>query len=78
MRWRLNFTEPDASESVTGPGCKDVSRGGQALSLDLNGGPVKVWTGPDCTGTSAVVTSSVPDLSRVGFDKKIASIRFGG
>ncbi|MFE5581568.1 hypothetical protein [Kitasatospora sp. NPDC056531] len=73
----LNFTEPDASENIAGPGCKNTGRGDLALSLDLSGGPVKIWTGRDCTGTSAVVTSSIPDLSKIGFDKKIASIRFG-
>jgi len=36
------------------------------------------WTGPDCTGTSAVVSGDVADLSTIGFDKKIVSIRFGG
>ncbi|MQS14803.1 hypothetical protein F7Q99_21695 [Streptomyces kaniharaensis] len=73
----LNFTEPDASENIAGPGCKNTGRGDLALSLDLSGGPVKIWTGRDCTGTSAVVTSSILDLSKIGFDKKIASIRFG-
>ncbi|GAA2253629.1 hypothetical protein GCM10010430_41720 [Kitasatospora cystarginea] len=74
----VNFTEPKGSEAVAGPGCKNVQKGDQASSLDLSGGPVKIWTGRDCTGSSAVVTSSVPDLGAIGFDRKIASIRFGG
>jgi hypothetical protein len=63
---------------VGGPGCKNVEQPGLASSLQLSGGPVKIWTGSDCTGTSAVVTGDVADLSTIGFDKKITSIRFGG
>ncbi|WP_197085084.1 hypothetical protein [Saccharothrix sp. ST-888] len=73
----VNFTEPNGSEALAGPGCKNVSQANSASSLDLSGGPVKIWTGPDCTGTSAVVTGSIADLSTIGFDKKIVSIRFG-
>ncbi|MER7670162.1 hypothetical protein ABTY61_17055 [Kitasatospora sp. NPDC096128] len=73
----VKFSEPNGSEAVSGPGCKNVQKGSQAASLDLSGGPVKIWTGPDCTGTSAVVTAGIPDLTVIGFDMKIASIRFG-
>ena len=31
----------------------------------------------NCAGMSAVVTGDVADLSTIGFDKKIVSIRFG-
>jgi hypothetical protein len=55
-----------------------VAQPGLASSLQLSGGPIKIWTGPDCTGLSTVVTGNVNDLSTIGFDKKIVSIRFGG
>jgi predicted lipoprotein with Yx(FWY)xxD motif len=74
----INLTEPNGSEGVSGPGCQNVGQPGLASSLQLSGGPVKIWTGPDCTGTSKVVTGDVDDLSTIGFDKKIVSIRFGG
>jgi predicted lipoprotein with Yx(FWY)xxD motif len=73
-----NFTEPTGSEGVAGPGCQNVGQPNLASSLQLSGGPIKIWTGRDCTGTSAVVTGDVADLSRINFDKKIVSIRFGG
>jgi predicted lipoprotein with Yx(FWY)xxD motif len=73
-----DFSEPNGSEGVSGPGCQNVSQPDLASSLDLSGGPVKIWSQPNCTGASALVTSSVADLSTIGFDKKIASIRFGG
>jgi hypothetical protein len=73
-----NFAEPTGSEGVAGPGCVNVSQPGTASSLQLSGGPIKIWTGAGCTGTSHVVTSDVPDLGAIGFDKKIVSIRFGG
>lgn len=73
-----NFTEPNGSEGVSGPGCVTVSQPGTASSLQLSGGPIKIWTGAGCTGTSHVVTSDVPDLGAIGFDKMIVSIRFGG
>jgi hypothetical protein len=62
---------------VAGPGCQNVSQPNLASSLQLFGGPIKIWTGRDCTGTSSVVTGDVADLSKIGFDKKIVSIRFG-
>jgi predicted lipoprotein with Yx(FWY)xxD motif len=73
-----NFTEPDGSEGVSGPGCQNLNQPGLASSLTLSGGPIKIWTGRGCTGTSAVVTGDVADLAKIGFDKKIVSIRFGG
>lgn len=73
-----NFTEPDGSEGIAGPGCKNVAHPGLASSLRLTGGPVKVWSGAGCTGTSALVTDDVADLATIGMDKKITSIKFGG
>jgi len=72
-----NFTEPDGSEGAAGPGCRDLAQPGLASSVVLTGGPIKLFTGRRCTGTSAVITASVGDLAAIGFDKKIVSIRFG-
>jgi predicted lipoprotein with Yx(FWY)xxD motif len=73
-----NFSEPDGSVGAAGPGCQNVTPAFPALSVQLAGGPIKLWTGPDCTGTSTVVAGSVADLTTIGFDQPIASIRFGG
>ena len=67
----------DTSQGVSGPGCQNVGRPNVANRLQLDGGPVKIWTGPNCTGTSHVVTASIPDLNTIGFGDKIESIRFG-
>jgi hypothetical protein len=72
-------TDPadDASQGIAGPGCQNVPRPNVANRLELTGGPVKIWTGPNCTGVSHVVTASIPDLNTIGFGDKIESIRFG-
>jgi predicted lipoprotein with Yx(FWY)xxD motif len=67
----------DTSQGIAGPGCQNVARPNAANRLELTGGPVKIWTGPNCTGTSHVVTASIPDLNTIGFGNKIESIRFG-
>jgi predicted lipoprotein with Yx(FWY)xxD motif len=72
-----NFSEPDGSFGVSGPGCVPVPQPTQVSSIQLSGGPVKLWKGPGCTGESKVITASVPDLGAIGFDKQVASIRFG-
>jgi predicted lipoprotein with Yx(FWY)xxD motif len=73
-----NFQEPNGSVGAAGPGCQTLGLPFTTLSLQLDGGPVKIWTGPQCTGTAMVVTGSVPDLSAIGFNQPIASVRFGG
>lgn len=73
-----NLTEPNGSVGASGPGCQNLGRPFTALSLQLSGGPVKIWTGPDCTGDSALITDSVNDLTAIGFSQPIASVRFGG
>jgi predicted lipoprotein with Yx(FWY)xxD motif len=73
-----NFQEPNGSFGVAGPGCQAVPSGNLVQSLQLAGGPIKLWTAANCTGTSVVVSSSVADLNTIGFSDKIASIRFGG
>ncbi|MEV6902403.1 hypothetical protein [Amycolatopsis sp. NPDC051372] len=73
----INFSEPNGSFGVAGPGCVANPQPTQVSSIQLSGGPVKLWKGPNCTGQSMVITASVPDLSKIGFDKQVASIRFG-
>jgi predicted lipoprotein with Yx(FWY)xxD motif len=65
-------------QQVTGAGCQPVTRTDVASSLKVDGGPVKIWTGPGCTGTSKIVSGNIPDLNAVGFDNKIESVRFAG
>jgi Secreted repeat of unknown function len=72
-----NFGEPNGSFGVSGPGCQNAPQPDDAESLDLSGGPIEIWTGPNCTGTSAVVSGSVADLSTIGFSNQIVSILFG-
>lgn len=72
----VDFGEPDGSQGVSGPGCRNTTPA-LAASLQLSGGPVELFTGANCTGTSAVVSSSVADLSTMGFGKKVGSILFG-
>ncbi|MEV0185791.1 hypothetical protein AB0I54_41975 [Streptomyces sp. NPDC050625] len=70
-----NFQEPNGSIGVSGPGCKTV-RPFPAKSAQLLGGPIKIWSNPNCTGTSAVLAASVPDLSAIGFTEDVGSVRF--
>jgi predicted lipoprotein with Yx(FWY)xxD motif len=72
-----DFSEPDGSVGVAGPGCVDVRQPDLVRSIQLNGGPVKLWKGRGCTGKSTVITDSVADLDTIGFDQQVASIRFG-
>jgi predicted lipoprotein with Yx(FWY)xxD motif len=72
-----NFTEPTGSVGEAGPGCQTLGSPFSAKSLQLAGGPIKIWSGSGCTGTSAVVTDSTADLSTIGFNQPIASVRFG-
>jgi predicted lipoprotein with Yx(FWY)xxD motif len=72
-----NFSEPNGSFGVAGPGCQNVPAGSMVKSLQLTGGPVKLWAGSDCSGTSKVISADVPDLSAIGFPNGIGSIRFG-
>jgi predicted lipoprotein with Yx(FWY)xxD motif len=72
-----NFSEPNGSFGAAGPGCQNVPGGSLVQSLQLSGGPIKLWSAANCTGQSTVVTSDVADLSTIGFSGKLASIRFG-
>jgi hypothetical protein len=72
-----NFTEPDGSEGMAGPGCRNLAQPGLASSVVLTGGPVRLYAGRHCSGRSAVITGSVADLATIGLDKQVTSIRFG-
>ncbi|MFD7708368.1 hypothetical protein ACFV6E_21250 [Streptomyces sp. NPDC059785] len=63
----------DASQGVSGPGCQNVRFDG---SLQTGGGFVKVWDGPDCTGTSKFVEGDVADLLGSTGLKSVESVRF--
>ena len=72
-----NFAD-NGSQQVTGPGCQQVFRTNVASSIKLDGGPVKIWTGSNCTGKSMVISTDIADLAAIGFDNQVASIRFAG
>lgn len=72
-----DFSPNGGGEGKGGPGCRNVDMPGTASSLRIRGGPIKIWSGPDCTGRSAEVTKDIADLSTIGFDKKIVSVKFG-
>ncbi|MBV2353915.1 hypothetical protein KUM39_06000 [Streptomyces sp. J2-1] len=70
-----NFAD-NGSQAVSGAqSCEKVFRPTVASSLKTDG-TVKIWDGPNCTGRSAVVNGDIRDLSTIGFDNRIASIRF--
>jgi predicted lipoprotein with Yx(FWY)xxD motif len=71
-----NFSDNGASQGVAGPGCQAVPRPGVASSITTDGA-LKLWTGPNCTGKSVVITGDVADLASIGFDNVIQSVRFG-
>lgn len=71
-----NFAEPKGSTATAGPGCQNLTSPFTALSLQLSGGPIKLWSGKGCTGNSAVVSASVTDLSTV-FPHAVAAVKFG-
>lgn len=70
------FSEDNATQGLSGEGCVNASRPGMASALQPNG-PLKIWSGPDCTGQSLVVTDDIIDLGDVDFDNKITSVFFG-
>jgi hypothetical protein len=70
-----NFSEPDGSTGVSGRGCQNVPGTIAVRSIDA-GGTYQIWSGPNCTGRSAVVTDRIADLDPIGFDRQVAAIRF--
>jgi hypothetical protein len=70
-----NFSEPDGSSGVSGRGCQNVPGTIEVRSIDASG-TYQIWSGPNCTGRSAIVTDRIADLEPLGFDRQVASIRF--
>ncbi|MGW3564141.1 hypothetical protein ACWDSL_09660 [Streptomyces sp. NPDC000941] len=66
----------NGAQGLAGPGCQNVARDDVASSLSADGS-LKIWSGPDCTGRSKVVTGDVADLAAIGFDNDVSSVRFG-
>ncbi|MGO1050674.1 hypothetical protein [Crossiella sp. CA198] len=72
-----NFSDNGASQGLAGPGCQNVARDNVTSSLQISGGPVKIWTEKNCKGKSLAVDADIADLAKVGFDNDISSIFFG-
>lgn len=72
-----NFADEGSQQLSGSTGCEAVFRKDVASSLKLSGNPIKIWTGPNCTGKSQVLTTGVADLADIGFDNAIESVRFG-
>lgn len=70
-----NLSEPNGSQAVAGHGCQNVTTPSNVSSIQADG-TYKLWTGKDCTGKSMIVSGNQNDLSAIGFDKMVASIRF--
>ncbi|GAA3432231.1 COG4315 family predicted lipoprotein [Kutzneria kofuensis] len=70
-----NLSEPNGSQAISGHKCQNVGDPTNVSSIQADG-VYKLWTGKDCTGKSMVVTGNQNDLSAIGFDKMVASIRF--
>ncbi|MTD55845.1 hypothetical protein [Amycolatopsis pithecellobii] len=64
-------------QGTSGPGCQDLPRPGAGSSMRVKGGEVEVWSGADCTGDHTRVDGEASDLSAIGFDDRIASVKFG-
>lgn len=72
-----NFAGDAVAEGLAGKGCQNVSQDNMATSLQLFGGPIKLWSERNCKGESLVVTGDVADLGEFGFDNKTSSIFLG-
>jgi len=70
-----NLSEPQGSQAVSGHKCQNVTTPSLVSSIQADG-TYKLWTGKDCSGRSMIVTGNQNDLSLIGFDKMVASIRF--
>jgi predicted lipoprotein with Yx(FWY)xxD motif len=76
------FSEPNFddttgfAQAISGVGCRNVPTPGVASSVSTSG-TLKLWSGPDCTGSSVVINGDVADLARVNFDDRTASVFFG-
>jgi hypothetical protein len=75
-----NFSDTGAAQGVSetpGQPCQDLPRPNVASSLSALGS-LKIWTGTGCKGKSMVVDGDVADLSKLGFDNAVQSVRFLG
>ncbi|WP_326834732.1 hypothetical protein VSH64_07350 [Amycolatopsis rhabdoformis] len=72
-----NLSEPDGSQVASMPGCNDIRTPELVRSIDADG-TYKIWTGPQCSGRSMVITGDTPDLEKIGFDRQVASIGLAG
>ncbi|WP_282795379.1 hypothetical protein [Streptomyces sp. CC224B] len=70
------FSDDGPSQGVAGPGCRNVARPKVTSSVSADGS-LRLWSGRDCTGQSKTIKGDVADLSRIGFDNKLVSVRFG-
>lgn len=71
-----NFSDNGPAQGVAGEGCQNVARPKVTSSISVSGS-MKLWTAPDCQGTSKVINGDVADLSAIDFDDKISSVTFG-
>ncbi|MFJ2264731.1 hypothetical protein ACIOKD_41870 [Streptomyces sp. NPDC087844] len=69
-------SENNVARGVSGTGCKNVPAPGSASAIVHMSGPARVWAKADCQGEVRVINSNTLDLGTIGFDNKIASIRF--
>jgi predicted lipoprotein with Yx(FWY)xxD motif len=66
------------AQGTSGPGCQNLPEPGTFASLQLSGGSAELWSREDCTGKSTPVNSEVRDLSTIGVNDKVSSVKFGG
>ncbi|MEV0321037.1 hypothetical protein ACIBKX_17680 [Streptomyces sp. NPDC050658] len=71
-----NFSDNGPAQGVAGAGCQNLARPKVTSSVSVSGS-MKIWTDPDCKGTSKVINGDVADLSAIDFDDKISSVAFG-
>ncbi|MFI7123147.1 hypothetical protein [Amycolatopsis sp. NPDC049868] len=71
-----NFSDNEASQGVSGNGCKNVARPHVTSSISTDGS-LKLWSEKDCKGRAVVITGDVADLAAVEFDNGVASVFFG-
>jgi len=69
-----NFSDNGASQGVAGAGCQNLARPGVTSSIATDGS-LKLWTGKDCTGESKLIDGDVRDLSTIGFDDEVRSVK---
>ncbi|MGW5735231.1 MULTISPECIES: hypothetical protein [Streptomyces] len=70
------FSDDEPAQGVAGEGCQNVARPKVTSSISVSGS-MKLWSSPDCKGTSKVINGDVADLSTLGFDNRISSVTFG-